>query len=197
MTITDVFSIATTVILSVGGGGIIVFALSSWLGKIWANRLMEAERAKHAEELERLRSELHHESEATLTTLQSDLEIFKEKHLKGYTDKLAIYRLVTDVIVDALGDLDLITLSGAAADGTARWDRFNRGRMKAYGYLAMLAPQSVMDVMDALMDHLIQVSHGQDRYEWPKVRVLVLNLLNEIRKDIGIDASPIDYRGQL
>ena len=159
---------------------------------------MEADRANHAKELEKLRSELHHESEATLATLRSDLEIFKEKHFKGYTDKLAIYRLVTDVIVDVLGDLDLMMLSGAPpADGTARWDRFNRGRMKAYGYLAMLAPQPVVDGMDALMDHLIQVSHGQDRYEWPTVRALVINLLNEVRKDIGIDASPIEYRGEL
>ena len=61
----------------------------------------------------------------------------------------------------------------------------------------MLAPQSVMDAADALFDHLLQVSLSQLPYEWPKVRELALALLNEVRKDIGFDSSPIEYRGLL
>ena len=99
---------------------------------------------------------------------------------------------------DLLGDLDLH--QQAEVDSTSRlkcWDQFNRGRMRAYGYLAMLAPQSVMDASDTLFDHLIQVSSGQLPYEWPRVRGLALGLLNEIRKDIGFDPSVIEYGGIL
>lgn len=50
----DVFQIIVAAIASVGGGGAIVFALSNWLGKVWANRILEADRAKYQLEIERL-----------------------------------------------------------------------------------------------------------------------------------------------
>lgn len=198
MSLSDILAIAATGLLSIGTGSAIVFGFSTWLGKVWANRLMETEKANHARDLEKLRSELQHNSEQNLALIKSDLEIYKEKHLKGHEDKLAIYRLSTDVVVDVLGDLDFMMISGKAPlDAGERWDRFNRGRMKSYGYLAMLAPQSVMDAMDGLMDHLILITNGSEKYEWPKVRELVLTLLNQIRRDIGIDPNPIEYRGNL
>lgn len=58
--------------------------------------------------------------------------------------------------------------------------------MRVYGYLAMLAPQSVMDAQDQLMDHLIKMANGSVVYEWQKVRDLSINLLNEIRKDMRV-----------
>lgn len=190
--------IVTASILSVGGGGAIVVGLSSWLGKVWANRLMEIERAKHAQDLVKLQSELRHESEAALSALRTELETYKEKHLKGFSDKLAIYRLVVDVIIDLLATFDMISVSGAPpSDAAARFDKFNRGRMQAYGYLCMLAPQSAIDAMDDLIDRLILIAHAQEPYSWPAIRGLALKLINEIRKDVGIDPSPIEYRGKL
>ena len=43
---------------ALGGGGAIVFSLSAWLGKVWADRLMQREVARHSRELEELRSDL-------------------------------------------------------------------------------------------------------------------------------------------
>jgi len=40
MDIKAVYDVAFAIIISLGGGGIIVFALSSWLGKVWANRIL-------------------------------------------------------------------------------------------------------------------------------------------------------------
>jgi hypothetical protein len=56
MTYVDVLKWVGTVLFSVGGGGLIVLALSSWLGKVWANRLMEQDRAKYATGLEGLKA---------------------------------------------------------------------------------------------------------------------------------------------
>ena len=53
----NAFEIAQAVLLSLGGGGIIVFALSNWLGKVWANRLMATATAQHEKDLEKLNSE--------------------------------------------------------------------------------------------------------------------------------------------
>ena len=55
---TTTWGIAGAILVSVGGGGAIVFALSSWLGKVWATRIADAERARFARELEGYKSEL-------------------------------------------------------------------------------------------------------------------------------------------
>ncbi len=194
----DIINISNSILISLGGGAFIIFALSSWLGKVWANRLMTKERNEYAIELAKLRSELAKDSEKELSGIKANIDIFKEKHLKGHTDKIATYRLVIDVVADMLGDFDLIEQSKEEiTDGLQRWDRFNRGRMRVYGYLAMFAPQEVMDASDGLFDHLICITHGNAPYEWSTVRNLVISLLNNIRCDIGLNPSPIEYRGKL
>jgi hypothetical protein len=46
MTIQDILATAGAVILSLGGGALIVLAFSTWLGKVWADRILEKERAE-------------------------------------------------------------------------------------------------------------------------------------------------------
>ncbi len=194
----DAYKIAMLVIGSIGGGGAIVLSMSSWLGKIWADRLMLKESAKYQNDLSEFQAKLRQKVDGELADSKNNLEIFKEKHLKGHNDKIAIYRLATDVIVEVLGDLDYFYIFKAPVDdGKKRIDVMNRGRMRAYAYLAMLAPQEVLNGLDNLFDHLILVIHGKQEYQWPKVRELTLVLLNEIRKDIGLDSSPISYFGKL
>lgn len=45
ITLADILYIATAVIASLGGGAVIVFAFSSWLGKVWAERILEKQKA--------------------------------------------------------------------------------------------------------------------------------------------------------
>jgi hypothetical protein len=59
----EVLKIAATIILSVGASGGIIVGLANWLGRVWANRLMEKDRSRHAEELEKLRANLQAENE--------------------------------------------------------------------------------------------------------------------------------------
>jgi hypothetical protein len=54
----DALRIVGATILSVGGGGAVVMAMSSWLGKVWAQRLMQRDVAKHAADLEALKGKL-------------------------------------------------------------------------------------------------------------------------------------------
>ena len=58
MSLTDALSVAAAVIASLGGGAAIVLALSNWLGKIWANRLMEADKARFARDLKAIEANL-------------------------------------------------------------------------------------------------------------------------------------------
>lgn len=196
MTSEDISYIALTVLGSIGTAGGIVFGMSSWLGKVWANRLMANERQQHEKELTELRSKLERDNQKSIKSLETDLSIFKDKYLKGFHDKIEIYRLVIDIVSETLGDFDATIASGRLIHPD-RYDTLNRARIRAYGYIAMLAPQSVMNAQDELFDHLILIAKGKEQYVWERVRELALNLLNEVRKDIGIDASSISYNGNL
>jgi hypothetical protein len=195
---TEIFKLISAFLLSIGGAGAIILALSSWLGKIWANRIMESDRARYAHQLEELRAKLTLENQTTIDNLKHELELYKEKYLKEHKDKIEIYRLVINAVTDLLADFDVIHITqNPPPDALQKFDRFNRSRMMLYGYLAMLAPQNVMDAYDKLMDHLLQIFHGTKQYLWTEVRALAISALNEIRKDVGIDKSPIEYRGEL
>ena len=179
----EVFRFVTAIIASIGGAGIIIFALSSWLGKVWATRLLEKEKNMLRKELE---------------TTKKDLDIMKETVLRFQNDKLVIYRGVIDVVAKVLAAFDE-HYSGRLdpEDAKKHYHEFNQERLRMYGYLGMLAPQSIMDAQDNLMDYLIEVSNGIDQYNWGKVRELALQLLNNIRDDVGIDKHPIEYKGRL
>jgi hypothetical protein len=55
---TTAFRLATAIISALGGGGVLVFALSSYLGKLWADRALEKEKHKYAEMLQAAKAEL-------------------------------------------------------------------------------------------------------------------------------------------
>lgn len=179
----DIFKLVGAVVFSLGGGGAIVFGLSSWLGKVWADRIL-------ANKAHQLTMEL----EAT----KRDLDVIKENTLRFQNDKILTYRAVIDIVARLLAALDSHQ-SGRLVEpeAGARFDEFNEQRMRVYGYLAMLAPQSVMDAQDNLVDHLLKISNGVLPYEWVEVREKALAMLNAVREDIGIGKEPIAYNGEL
>ena len=63
---------------SVGVGGAIVAGLSSWLGKVWANRLMAEEKAKYEKELERLTKQLERKNYVSKVRFDAEFTIYKE-----------------------------------------------------------------------------------------------------------------------
>jgi len=179
----EILKLMGAAIFSLGGGGVIVFALSSWLGKVWAGRILANETHQLTMELE---------------AAKRDLDVIKESTLRFQNDKLIAYREVIDMVAKILAAFDSRSngnLEGAAA--VARYDEFNEQRIKVYGYLAMVAPQSVMDAQDSLVDHLLMIAHGNAAYEWRIVREKALVMINTVREDIGIGRDPITYNGTL
>jgi hypothetical protein len=192
----EVLEIAGAILASVGSAGAIILGLSTWLGKIWANRIMLADRAAHDRELERLRTELRAEAERQQSALQAELDIFSAKHLGAHVDKLAAYRFAVDLVAGILAHLTQYAIGlGDMTRAKEIVNQFEQSRLKLYGYLAMLAPQEVMDAQDALMECILEAIYDGKKHEWREVRELALVLINEIRKDIGVDPRPIAYRG--
>jgi len=219
MTFQELVEVSGTILTTFTLGMGVVFALSNYLGKIWADRLMQNERtahekalASHKAELERglddfrakeerelasLRTELEQDSQRFIEHFKVELDVAKQKHMQGFQDKLAIYRQGSAMLSDALADLDLMTFNVKLPDAAIRYDKFNRQRLKVYADLAMIAPQSVMDAYDDLIDYVLVVTQAKQAYVWQTVRAKALKLLNEMRIDVGLGEATISYNGTL
>ncbi len=110
---------------------------------------MASEKQKYDKELSTLRSNLErdnqrvladikHQQEQSIEVVKLDLNIFKEKHLKGFNDKLQVYRSMIDILAEVLGDFDSFTTTGKPFS-QERFDALNRARIRMYGYIGMIA----------------------------------------------------------
>ena len=196
MTFQDILNLSLTIIASLGGGAVIVFGFSSFLGKIWADRLMVRERAEHATQLEHLRTELKQKADRNLAELSANLDFAKDALTRDRSDKVHIYRASIDLIATISAKLTIIIVGGRSPLSSAEIEEFETERLRVYAYLAMHAPQYVMDANDRLTDLILAVMHNERQSTWDEFRTLALNLLNAIRKDLGINLEPIEYRGE-
>ncbi len=63
MNTTEIFQVSAAVLGSVGGAAAIIFGFSTWLGKVWANRILEQDKLKYSTELEKIKNKLQSQSE--------------------------------------------------------------------------------------------------------------------------------------
>ena len=175
---------------------VIVFALSNWLGKIWADRLMQKERQDYAIQLEQLRNSLRYTSEEQLASIHSQLEIAKDTLIREHLDRVTIYRAVVDLIAGITAKVEMILLKRRGPLTSDELHEFEIQRLRVYAYLAMHAPQSVMDAHDAINDLILEVVYDGKTTTWEHFRNLALQFLNEVRKDVGIRPESITYQGK-
>jgi hypothetical protein len=82
---TFAFQLGTAIIASLGGGGAIVFGLSNYLGKLWADRVLEQERHKYAQLLQTAKSEL----DKAMNRYQVELDSLKLIHTLRTTEEFS------------------------------------------------------------------------------------------------------------
>lgn len=58
-TMEDVSQFAIVLLSSVGGAAVIITAIFSWFGKIWASRILESYKAKYTKELDKIRHQFN------------------------------------------------------------------------------------------------------------------------------------------
>ncbi|KPZ72331.1 hypothetical protein AN944_01109 [Shewanella sp. P1-14-1] len=191
----EYLKISATIITALGGSGAIILGLANYLGKHWASRLMVAEKAKHDRDLEELRTQLYKVSQEELAKFHSEIEVYKQTQLREHSDKLAIYRATIDMVAKILAKVEMIVIKNNQQLSLEEAEQFESERLKIYGYLAMIAPQEVMDANDAFIDQLVALVFDGQFVKWEVIRFKALNLTNAMRKDIGIDKSVISYNG--
>ncbi len=54
----EIFEVAGAILASIGGAGVIILALSGWLGKIWASRILGKEKKQHTLEIESYKKDI-------------------------------------------------------------------------------------------------------------------------------------------
>jgi hypothetical protein len=71
ITADQITTICISIVTGLGGGAVLIWALSSWLGKVWANRLLEKDRLRYNRELEVVKTELGRASQEYLIKFSS------------------------------------------------------------------------------------------------------------------------------
>ncbi|MBN46061.1 MULTISPECIES: hypothetical protein [unclassified Methylophaga] len=184
-------------LITSGVAVMILFGFSRAIGKMWANNLIEKLKHNHAIELEKITKELQRESDEKLTSITHEFEILKNTHLREHSDKLIIYRTAMELVATMLAKLELIVMEKRPPLTDIELETFEAERLRIYAYLAMLAPQEVMDANDNLTDLLLEVVHQNKQTDWITIRGLALKLINSMRRDIGLNKTPIQYNGEL
>jgi hypothetical protein len=76
MTVTEILETGASIIAGLGGGGAIVFGLSDYLGKVWADRALEKQRQENA----KLNLEFTHQLGLVTERAKSALQILAAEH---------------------------------------------------------------------------------------------------------------------
>lgn len=90
------------IIGSVGVGGSIVAGLSSWLGRVWADRLMAKETAKFREDLEHLTKQLERKNYVSKVRFDAEFAIYQELSKAFFDLIIAQNNLFTFYKLDSL-----------------------------------------------------------------------------------------------
>jgi len=103
----DIMITVAGVITSLGGGGAIVWALSSYIGKIWADRALADHKLKLDKELERLRKE----HQAEIEKYKTELEKAKDDYNRYSSKKFEIIEETWTAMFKIIKELKIYNLN--------------------------------------------------------------------------------------
>lgn len=78
MSVKDIFAIAASIILSVGGSGALICALSKFLAERIANRIDKKYQQRIDQELEKYRNVIEHKKYVSQTQFDYEFQIYKQ-----------------------------------------------------------------------------------------------------------------------
>jgi hypothetical protein len=161
MTPTDAIEVAASVIAGLGGGGAIVFGLSGYLGKVWAERGLAEQRQKYAQ----LNVEFSHQLDLASRRVQMELDTLGLLHKLRTESEFQKIRYMWKRIAylrTEFGSLPRRGLSIASSEPHVRHDaavrasnRFRDRWNNAYGFWsaeALSIPKPISDATAMLLD---------------------------------------------
>jgi hypothetical protein len=192
MTIDEILKIAASIIVSLGGSALLLGSFSHWLGGIWAKRMLQNERSKHEESLQRLKAK----NEAALEDLKAQIDTLKQKELSRHFDKLSIFKDIVHIISEILRELEAVATSKQETISKEVEHSFALNRNKAYGYISLVSSQEVMDCYNEMIGFFIPLLYEGQQATWAEMREKADLMLNAMRNDLGIKEGNIVYKGE-
>jgi len=178
----DVLEVALTVIASLGGGGLIVLGLSSWLGKTWATRIMERERAELERSIQILKADLAKSLEQTKVEMQEQAS----QQLDAITRKREVYGAFVTASRALLGK------RVTSADQEAFLAAYSRSYLWASEEVAL----SIQRLIELLAQQAAsnKASLPQDQQLIERGNVAFKNCMLAMRRDVGFLESNCEFR---
>ncbi len=174
-------TVLLTIIGSLGGATFLILALSNYLGKIWAERLMARERAEHDRNLETLRDELQRKAEHEMETYRAKLRSESDMELRR--------RQVYEELMTAMRLFVQSKRSAGPPDEDAL--------LLAYQRTCLWASPELLNAFAQFLD--ANVAHGRASSESEKTLLqLAMKKTFEtcvavMRKDCGLDPAPYRF----
>ena len=188
MEIEEVFNVASAVLVSTGVAAAIIFGLSSWLGKIWASRILDKERQAYAVELEGLRSQLKTAAEKQ----QLVFAMYFEGQFKIYNDLwLSLVNLQTGIeqLWEEASSRNLKEFASA----------LTRAEKKIRSSALLIDPEHYQEIMDAIKN-MGDYQFGKERLISAKANlqgVQPLELAELIKKNGNCSPGTQSFQGGL
>jgi hypothetical protein len=161
-----IWHIAGAIIVSIGGASVLVVGLSSWLGKVWATRIADAERARLAKEVESYKSELQH---------------LLEDRRDALTRKRDIYaRLVTSMRV---------FLGGPRPVSTDE----KRAFLQAFDHASLWASEQVAETLGRFLETSVRHSNHPGSVSNDEFKDAYRACVESMRRDCGFPNTEFRY----
>lgn len=104
MNVDDILKVAAAIITSIGGGAVIVVAISKWCGEILAQKLLSNISHKHERDIEQYKANLQNMSSEFAALLNHSVEVTK----KQYDMEIEIYKNIWNALYDVYNCLSYI-----------------------------------------------------------------------------------------
>jgi len=130
-----------------------------------------------------------------IESYKNKLVFEKEKNSITYKEKIALYKEVSEPIIDLI-----VKIEHRQPRSTEEWQEiiksFDKERLSITAQLAMFAPQNVFDDYNNMIDYMYDAFEGKDTYSFQVFReTYAMKFLSSMRKDIGIYTDDIFYNG--
>ena len=124
----EILKNAVAIISSLGAAGAVIFGLSNFFGKLWANRFMEKEKVTFQKDLEEFKSNLQYRFNSQIEEQKRELDLRFQNELRQLRKRGSLYEELSISLEELFAKED---------------DELSTVLNKMFGLLALYAPDDV------------------------------------------------------